>query len=112
MSIQGNHWSFPKFSAVDGHTRPTMRPQSRVPSAAVGCRDGSLFTRVGPIHVMPPSLDVKKNTSVFELTLWPFRLSEKTRYRSSANSPPRLSATMLPPELTRKQLLVSTLRPP
>src|SRR5436190_2746274 len=89
-----------------------MRLQSRVPCAMVGCCDGSSFTRVGPIHVAPPSLEVNRNTSVFELTRCPLRLSENTRYRSSAKSPPRLSATMLPPAFTRKQLLVRTLRPP
>src|SRR5919199_2419888 len=112
MSIHGNHWSFPKFSAFGGHVRPTTRPQSRVPCAIVGCCDGSSFTRVGPIHVVPPSFDVKKNTSVFELTRWPLRLSENTRYRSSANSPPRRSTTTLPPELTRKHEFVRTLRLP
>src|SRR3954462_12183780 len=71
-----------------------------------------MFTRVGPIHVSPPSFDVKKKTSTFELVRWPLRLSSRTRYRSSANSPPRRSATMLPYELTRKHEFVSTLRPP
>src|SRR5437867_2874929 len=57
MSIHGNHWSFPKFCAVAGQTRPATRPQSRVPCATVGCCEGSSFTRVGPIHVAPPSVD-------------------------------------------------------
>ena len=79
MSIHGNHWSFPKFNALGGQMRPATRPQSRVPSAIVGWRDGSSFTRVGPIQVDPPSFEVKKKTSVFELVRWPLRLSENTR---------------------------------
>ena len=31
-----------------------LRPQSR----SAGVVDGSLFTRVGPIHVTPPSVDL------------------------------------------------------
>src|SRR3954470_21170571 len=112
MSIHGNHWSLPKLSAVAGQVRPTTRPQSRVPSASVGCRDGSSLTRVGPIQVDPPSVDLNRNTSVFELTRWPLRLSSRTMYRSSANAPPRLSATMFPYELTRKHEFVRTLRFP
>src|SRR4051812_21888141 len=111
MSIHGNHWSFPKLTAFGGQMRPAIRPQSRPPSVATfGAREGSSLTRVGPIHVVPPSFEVKKKTSVLELTRWPLRLSEKTRYRSSANSPPRRSATMLPPELTRKHEFVRTAR--
>src|SRR4051794_37908419 len=111
MSTHGKNWSFPKFGAEDGQMRFAKRPQSRPPSVARSAgRDGSSFTRVGPIQVEPPSLDVNRNTSTLELMRLPLRLSSSTRYRSSLNSPPRLSATTFPYELTRKQLFVSTLR--
>src|SRR4051812_32623755 len=80
MSTQGNHWSLPVSSA--GHAETGLHERF------AGCSDGSSLTRVGPSHVVPPSVDLKRNTSVFELAMVPFRLSDMTRYRSSANAPP------------------------
>src|SRR5215210_7320693 len=85
---------------------PSSRPQSRF----TGAVDGSSFTRVGPIHVTPPSVERNRNTSTFELAGVPLRLSSTSAYRSSTNAPPRLSATTFEYELTRKQLFVSVFR--
>src|SRR6266536_683648 len=97
MSDHGNHWSFPKLPTPPHGVvtspvgrNPGVRPQSRFGAGT----DRSSFTRVGPIHVIPPLVDLNRNTSTFEL----------------AGLPVRLSSTMLPYELTRKQLFVSVLR--
>ena len=74
MSSHGNHWSLPVLTSV-GHGGRPPRPQSR----SAGVVDGSLFTRVGPVQVVPPLVDLKSETSVFVLTLVPFRLSAMTR---------------------------------
>ena len=50
---------------------PWARPQSRFG----GATEVSLFTRVGPIQVLPPSVERKKKTSTFELAAVPLRLS-------------------------------------
>ena len=52
-----------------------MRPQLRF----AGVVDGSSLTRVGPVQIVPPFVDLKSDTSVFELTLVPLRLSAMTR---------------------------------
>jgi hypothetical protein len=77
MSIHGHHWSFPVALSrvVGGHAGWPMRPQSRF----AGASESSLFTRVGPIQLEPPSIDLKKNTSVFVFSRVPFRLSDMTR---------------------------------
>src|SRR3954469_3311611 len=106
MSTHGNHWSFPVSSAGQVPLTDVGRWQSRL----AGCSEGSSLTRVGPSQVVPPSIDLKRNTSVFELRTVPFRLSDITKYRSSANAPPRLSTTRFPPEFTRKHELVKMLR--
>ena len=71
MSTHGNHWSFP-------NARVQFVSVADVQSRFAGVADASLLTRVGPIHVEPPSVERKKNTSVLELRFVPFRLSEKT----------------------------------
>ena len=108
IAAHGYHSSFPVFTpAGQGPCVDTGLAQFRF----VGCDEGSSFTRVGPTHVEPPSVDLNSKTSVFELATVPFRLSDITRYRSSAYAPPRGSTTTLPPALTRKHELVSTARP-
>ena len=74
MSSHGNHWSLPVCTSA-GHAGRPGRPQLRF----AGAVDGSLFTRVGPVQIVPPFVDLKSVTSVFVLTLVPLRLSAMTR---------------------------------
>ena len=81
MSTHGQNWSLPVWTPAGhagckGSAGPNgSRPQSRL----AGDDEGSLLTRVGPIQVVPPSSDLKKNTSVLVLTRVPLRLSSMTR---------------------------------
>jgi hypothetical protein len=58
IEMNGKNWSFPVLTAGQFAEFPRMlfafRPQSRL----AGVTERSSLTRVGPIHVTPPSVDL------------------------------------------------------
>src|SRR5690349_1995259 len=86
ISTQGHHWSAPKLppqAAAKGVKAPGGPPKPMNPSGRRQLRqlvtngpivavpavrfDVSLFTRVGPIQLEPPSMDLNRKISAFEL---------------------------------------------